>query len=163
MRCPFCQQNDDKVIDSREVEDGASIRRRRHCLACGKRFSTYEHIEEKARLNVIKNDGSRVPFDRQKIVVGLERACYKRPVSSQQIEQIVASVEEALFRRDDREVPSLEIGQAVAERLKEIDQVAYVRFASVYKQFKDINDLLDEVREVVETTGRRTPGQGRLF
>lgn len=164
VRCPFCQKNQDKVIDSREIDEGKSIRRRRLCLACNKRFTTYEHIEEKAHLIVVKTDGTRVPFDRTKIAIGLERACYKRPISAEQIEQIVSAIEEDLFRRGEREVPSIDIGQAVADRLKELDQVAYVRFASVYKQFKDINDLLDEVREVVETSGRRTtPGQGRLF
>ncbi len=164
MRCPFCQRNHDKVIDSREIDEGKAIRRRRHCNDCGKRFTTYEHIEEKAHLIVVKTDGTRVPFDREKIAVGLERACYKRAISAEQIEQVVAAVEEDLFRRGEREVASIDIGRAVAERLKTIDQVAYVRFASVYKQFKDINDLLDEVREVVETAGRREPpGQGRLF
>jgi transcriptional repressor NrdR len=164
MRCPFCQHNKDKVIDSREIDEGKAIRRRRHCLHCARRFTTYEHIEEKAHLTVIKTDGTRVPFSREKVATGLERACYKRPISAEQIEQIVVSVEEELFQRAEREVASIEIGRAVAERLKQIDQVAYVRFASVYKQFKDINDLLDEVREVVETAGRREPpGQGRLF
>jgi transcriptional repressor NrdR len=163
MRCPYCGQDDDKVIDSRATDGGKAIRRRRVCLKCDKRFTTYEHIEERARLMVIKKDGTRVPYDREKIVNGLEKACYKRPVSSEQMQKLVDEVEEQLFRQHDREVQALDIGQAISERLKRLDQVAYVRFASVYKQFRDLDDLLEEVREVLESGATEGPNQGRLF
>ena len=164
MRCPFCGDNKDKVIDSRAADGGRVIRRRRQCMACNKRFTTYEHVEESSRLGVIKRDGTRVPYDHQKILVGLERACYKRPIRAEQLQQLVEQVEEQLFRRNEREIASIDIGRAVAERLKHLDQVAYVRYASVYKAFKDIDDLLDEVREVIESTAPpEPPDQGRLF
>jgi transcriptional repressor NrdR len=163
MKCPYCDANKDKVIDSRASEGGAAIRRRRECLACGKRFTTYEHIEEKPRLTVIKKDGTRVPYDRQKVLGGLRSACYKRPISAEQINQAVDEVEEVIFRRFDREVAALEIGRTLAERLKQLDQVAYVRFASVYKQFRDLDDLLEEVRDVIESSDNAPPGQGMLF
>ena len=164
MRCPFCRENRDKVIDSRGSDDGSVIRRRRHCLACDKRFTTYEHIESSHRLWVIKKDGTRVPYDRQKLHGGLQKACYKRPVSAQDMLDVVDEVEEEIFRLHDREVEAMEIGRALAERLKHLDQVAYVRFASVYKQFRDLDDLLDEVRDVLHTQPRPdTPDQGRLF
>ena len=163
MRCPFCGDNNDKVIDSRAADTGRVIRRRRECLACRKRFTTYEHIEPSPRLSVVKKDGTRVPYDRLKIQGGLEKACYKRPVSAELIQQIVDEVEEEIFRRDEREIDAIAIGRAVAERLKGIDQVAYVRFASVYKQFRDLDDMLDEVRELLESAQPEPPGQGRLF
>jgi transcriptional repressor NrdR len=163
MRCPFCSTNKDKVIDSRSTDGGRAIRRRRLCLACDKRFTTYEHIEAKTRLMVIKNDGSRVPYDRQKMLEGLQKACYKRKVSAETLLQLIEETEEQLFKRHEREIQSIDIGQTVAERLKRIDQVAYVRYASVYKQFKDLDDFLDEVREVLETMPEDTPGQGSLF
>ncbi|NJL30128.1 MAG: transcriptional repressor NrdR [Phycisphaerales bacterium] len=162
MRCPYCDQDNDKVIDSRATEGGKAIRRRRECLACGKRFTTYEHIETAIRITVIKRDNSRLPYDREKIRAGIEKACYKRPVSAEQIARIVDEVEEEIFRKGEREVPSVEIGQLVADRLKKLDQVAYVRFASVYKQFRDLDDLLDEVRDMLQT-GPDIPGQGKLF
>ena len=163
MRCHFCGANDDKVVDSRAADGGRVIRRRRECLACGKRFTTYENIEPNVRLSVVKKDGTRVPYDRQKMLGGLEKACYKRPVSAQAMLQLVDEVEEELFRRNDREIEAIEIGRAIADRLRGIDQVAYVRFASVYKQFRDLDDLLDEVREVLESAQPEAPGQGRLF
>ncbi|MBI1336432.1 MAG: transcriptional repressor NrdR [Phycisphaera sp.] len=163
MRCPYCGIDRDKVIDSRSTEEGRAIRRRRSCLNCNKRFTTYEHIETPNKLVVIKKDGSRVPYDRQKILAGLEKACYKRPVSSEAILKVVEEVEEEIFRRFDREVDALEIGNTVANRLKHLDHVAYVRFASVYKQFRDLEDLLDEVRDVLETSQDNPPNQGRLF
>jgi len=163
MRCPFCGDNNDKVIDSRAADTGRVIRRRRECLACRKRFTTYEHIEPSPRLSVVKKDGTRVPYDRLKIQGGLEKACYKRPVSAELMQQIVDEVEEEIFRRDEREIDAIAIGRAVAERLKGIDQVAYVRFASVYKQFRDLDDMLDEVRELLESAQPEPPGQGRLF
>ena len=163
MQCPFCESDKDKVIDSRASDGGRAIRRRRQCLACSRRFTTYEHVEQKPRLFVIKTDGTRVPYDRAKILLGLERACYKRPISSQAMSDLVDAVEEHLFRQFDREAASRDIGETVAQQLKEVDQVAYVRFASVYKQFRDLDDLLDEVRNVIESSDDSPPGQGMLF
>jgi transcriptional repressor NrdR len=163
MRCPFCGHNKDKVIDSRAAEGDAAIRRRRQCVHCGKRFTTYEHIEQPTRLTVVKKDGTRVPFDRQKMLEGLEKACYKRQVSPQQLQEIVDEVEEELLSRHEKEIAAVDIGRELAERLKHVDQVAYVRFASVYKQFRDLDDFLDEVREVIDTSESRARGQGRLF
>lgn len=163
MQCPYCGQSKDKVIDSRATDEGRAIRRRRECLACKRRFTTYEHVETAVRLQVVKKDGSRVPYDRSKILFGLEKACYKRPVSTEDRERLVEQVEEALFRGHDKEVEAAEIGRSLAERLKGLDQVAYVRFASVYKQFRDLDDFLDEVRDVLETAPADTPDQGRLF
>lgn len=163
MQCPFCGADKDKVIDSRATDAGRGIRRRRLCEACNKRFTTREHVEAPSRVTVIKRDGSRVPYDRQKVLTGLEKSCYKRPVSTEALAQLVESMEEDLFRRFDREVDAVEIGQSLAQRLKGLDHVAYVRFASVYKQFRDLDDFLDEVREVLETTDPDGPEQGRLF
>ncbi len=163
MLCPFCGKDHDKVIDSRAADGGRVIRRRRECIACGKRFTTYENIEQSTRLAVVKKDGSRIPYDRQKMLAGLEKACYKRPVSAEQMEQIVDEVEEELFRKHDRELQSVDIGRALSEKLKRVDQIAYVRFASVYKQFRDLDDFLDEVREVLEAGVQQPPEQGKLF
>lgn len=163
MRCPFCAEDHDKVIDSRATEGGQAIRRRRECLACQRRFTTYEHIEQTARLIVIKKDGTRVPFDRERVLGGLQKACYKRPVSAQELQRIAEEVEEEIFRKYDREVDSVEIGHAIAERLKIVDQVAYVRFASVYKQFRSLDELADEVRDLLQSRRLDSPGQGKLF
>jgi len=163
MRCPFCGANKDKVIDSRAAEGEAAIRRRRQCAHCGKRFTTYEHIEQPTRLTVVKKDGTRVPFDRQKMLEGLEKACYKRQVTPQQLQEIVDEVEEELLSRHEKEIAAVDIGRELAERLKSLDQVAYVRFASVYKQFRDLDDFLEEVREVIDSEQTKAPGQGRLF
>lgn len=163
MRCPYCQANKDKVIDSRSSEGGVSIRRRRECEACHKRFTTYEHVEQRPRLLVIKRDGTRVPYDRAKMLDGLEKACYKRPIAVEKLNQLIDAVEEELFRRFDREVEALEIGHTIAKNLRQLDQVAYVRFASVYKQFRDASELLDEVREVIESADDTPPGQQTLF
>jgi transcriptional repressor NrdR len=164
MRCPYCHDNDDKVIDSRATDGGKAIRRRRECNACGKRFTTYEHIEEQVRLAVIKKDGTRVPYDRQKMLLGLQKACYKRPVPLEQLSLVVDEVEDELFRRGEKEIPSLDIGRMLAERLKRIDPVAYLRFASVYMQFKDIDDLMAEAREVkASQQPPPAPDQGKLF
>ncbi len=163
MRCPRCGQDNDKVIDSRSTDAGAAIRRRRECVACGKRFTTYETVESSIKLAVIKKDGTRVPYDRNKLMSGLEKACYKRHVSAEQMQKIIDEVEEELFKKFDREVQSIEIGKALAERLKKVDQIAYVRFASVYKQFRDLDDFLDEVREVLESNQANPPNQGKLF
>jgi transcriptional repressor NrdR len=164
MRCPYCGEDRDKVIDSRATEGGAAIRRRRECLACGKRFTTYEHIETTTRLTVIKKDGTRVPFDKQKMLTGVQAACYKRPVPSEQLQQLADEVEDELFRSGQREIDSAEIGRKLADKLKRLDRVAYVRFASVYKQFRDLDDFLTEVREVMESTDpAQPPSQGKLF
>lgn len=163
MRCPYCGEDHDKVIDSRSTDGGRAVRRRRECLKCRKRFTTYEYVETMTRLWVIKKDGSRVPYDRQKVVAGVEKACYKRPVSAAAIQRLVEEVEEELFKRGEREVEAAEIGGAIAERLKALDRVAYVRFASVYKRFRDLDDLLEEVKDVLESGQKDTPEQGKLF
>jgi transcriptional repressor NrdR len=163
MRCPFCGENDDKVIDSRAADAGRSVRRRRECLKCSKRFTTYERAEDNVRLTVVKKDKTRVPYDRAKLLSGLEKACYKRPVSAEKLARLVDEVEEELLKRGEREVEAAEIGRIVSNRLKHIDKVAYVRFASVYKDFKDIDDLLDEVHEMLAAAAAEQPGQGKLF
>ena len=163
MLCPFCSADNDKVIDSRSSDGGRVIRRRRQCLSCGRRFTTYERIEETVKLTVVKRDGSRVPYNRQKILDGLEAACYKRPVPAENLGQAVEEIEETLFKTFDKEVDSSEIGRIVSEKLREIDQIAYVRFASVYKQFRAPEDFLEEVREVIETNKLNSPDQRNLF
>ncbi|HOD49797.1 MAG TPA: transcriptional regulator NrdR [Candidatus Hydrogenedentes bacterium] len=145
MRCPFCNHTEGKVVDSRSSKEGDSIRRRRECLKCGRRFTTYERIEEVAQM-VIKKDGRREAFDRWKIKSGILKACEKRPVSLEQIESLIDDVERSLFNSTDNEVSTATIGSAVMDRLKDIDQVAYVRFASVYRQFKDLNEFMDELK-----------------
>src|SRR5213078_2331913 len=165
MHCPFCNADKEslKVIDSRTCEGGRSIRRRRECLNCSKRFTTYERIEDPIRLIVVKKDGRRVPWDRSRILTGLERACFKRPVPENELLRIVDEVEEEVFKTHDREVPSALIGQLVTDRLRRLDQVAYVRFASVYRQFKTLEELVDEARAVLDARRYDVPGQGRLF
>ena len=155
MLCPFCRQTETKVIDSRASEDFV-IRRRRECLGskCGRRFTTYEKIEQ-TPLKVIKKDGSRVPFDRERIRSGLEKACYKRPVSEEQIERIISEVEAELYQSFEREVPSRCIGELVFNMLREVDQVAFVRFASVYREFKDVNDFVEELEPMLRDSPRR--------
>src|SRR5207253_5430490 len=165
MHCPFCNADKEslKVIDSRTCEGGRSIRRRRECLNCSKRFTTYERIEDPIRLIVVKKDGRRVPWDRSRILTGLERACFKRPVPENELLRIVDEVEEEVFKTHDREVPSALIGGLVTDRLRRLDQVAYVRFASVYRQFKTLEDLVDEARAVLDARRYDDPSQGRLF
>ena len=145
MRCPACKKIDDKVIDSRSAADETTIRRRRECLACGRRFTTYEHIEEMPLL-VVKKDQRRETYDRNKVLSGIQRACEKRPVSAQAMEEIVTRLEKRLEEKFEKEVPSSAIGEFVMEELALLDQVAYVRFASVYRQFKDINHFLKELK-----------------
>ena len=163
MRCPFCRVDDDRVIDSRASEGGSVVRRRRQCNACAKRFTTYERIEESIKLAVIKRDGTRVPYDRRKILSGLQRACWKRPVGTPALEALADHVEEEIFRRFDREVPSQFIGEQCAKRLRRLDQVAYVRFASVYHQFKDVGQFIDEAKQVLESSDDDAPDQPSLF
>ncbi|MEO2034315.1 MAG: transcriptional regulator NrdR [Planctomycetaceae bacterium] len=152
MRCPFCQHDETKVIDSRTSQD-FSIRRRRQCLGCERRFTTYERIEE-SPVKVVKKDGSRIPFDRVKIRFGIEKACYKRPVSDHQIDQLVANVEAAIYEDGLREVPSRQIGEMVFNALRDLDKVAFVRFASVYREFKDVNDFVDELQPMLDDRNR---------
>jgi transcriptional repressor NrdR len=165
MHCPFCNADKDqlKVIDSRTCEGGRSIRRRRECIKCEKRFTTYERIEDPIRLIVIKRDGRRVPWDRGKILQGLERSCFKRPVPESELLRIVDEVEEEVFKLNEREVPSTLIGAMVTDRLRRIDQVAYVRFASVYKSFKTLDELVDEAKAVIDAQRFEDPTQGKLF
>lgn len=148
MRCPYCSFSESKVIDSRPAEEGTTIRRRRECLSCGKRFTTYE-IMERMPLLVVKRDGSRQSFDRMKLIGGMVKACEKRPVRVDEIEHIADEIEQELQSSLEREVASDQIGEMVMERLKTLDQVAYVRFASVYRQFKDINTFLEELNKLL--------------
>ena len=151
MRCPFCGFLESKVIDSRPAEEGTTIRRRRECLACQKRFTTYETIEHMP-LVVVKRDGSRQTFDRAKIINGVARACDKRPVPYTEYERIADEIEQELQSALEREVSTVEIGEMVMLRLKDIDEVAYVRFASVYREFKDVNTFMDELKKVMSKT-----------
>ena len=148
MKCPFCGYEESKVIDSRPTDEGEKIRRRRECIACGKRFTTYEIIES-VPIVVVKKDKSRQAFDRVKLFNGMLRACEKRPVSIDQLEKVVTDIETELQNSLDREVTSVHIGELVMEKLKELDEVAYVRFASVYRQFKDINTFMDELSKLL--------------
>ena len=148
MKCPYCREDNDKVIDTGAVEGGSIIRRRRQCLVCDRRFTTYERIEQHP-LKVIKKDGRRVPFDRERIRAGLEKACEKRPVSAETIDALVSEVEREVYENMEREVPSGFIGELVIERLRRLDPVAYVRFASVYRAFKDASDFVDEVEPLL--------------
>ena len=148
MKCPFCSHENTRVIDSRPAEDNNSIRRRRVCDECGKRFTTYEKIET-IPLIIIKKDKNREAYDRSKIEAGVLRACHKRPVSAQQITTLVDEVENEIFNREEREIPSGTIGELVMNKLKDLDAVAYVRFASVYREFKDVNTFMDELKSVL--------------
>ena len=154
MKCPYCENEDSKVIDSRHTEDGREIRRRRECEKCGRRFTTYEKIEEMI-LMVIKKDGSRQAFDRNKLLNGIIRACEKRPVSIAEMEKIVDDIERGLNNTMEKEVDSKLIGELVMEELKDIDEVAYVRFASVYRQFTDVNTFVQEVESLLNTKKNR--------
>jgi transcriptional repressor NrdR len=147
MRCPFCGHEKDKVVDSRSSKDGGAVRRRRQCLRCSQRFTTYEYIEN-VSLSIIKNDQRREPFDRQKLMQGLIAACKKRPVSMKKIESIADRIESGLEKLGKMEIPSSEIGKMVMTELYELDEVAYVRFASVYRKFKDVSDFISEVKEI---------------
>jgi transcriptional repressor NrdR len=150
MRCPFCGHLESKVVDSRSSKEGDSIRRRRECLKCERRYTTYERIEEVAQM-VIKKDGRREPFDRWKLKSGILKSTEKRPVSLDQIESLIDEVERSLFNSTEHEVSTNAIGEAVMDRLKRIDEVAYVRFASVYRQFRDLNEFMDELKTMLDT------------
>jgi len=163
MKCPFCTDLDNRVIDSRLSKDGAVIRRRRECDRCQRRFTTYERVEEMLPL-VVKKDGGREEFDRSKIISGLKKACEKRPVSITTIEQIADRIERGLQERGDKEVPSSVIGEAVMRELHKLDQVAYVRFASVYRSFKDAGEFMRELQDLIQERAgdprRRKRGKG---
>jgi transcriptional repressor NrdR len=154
MKCPFCGNMEDKVVDSRESREGDVIRRRRECLKCERRFTSYERIDEVPYM-VIKKDGRREPFDRQKVMAGILRACEKRPVPTAKLEAIVNAVEKFVQDSRDRERPTQRIGEFIMKRLKEIDKVAYVRFASVYLEFKDVSEFMSELRSLVRVSGRK--------
>ena len=149
MRCPFCQVDNDKVIDSRSGEDGYVIRRRRHCLDCNKRFTTFERVAE-LDLRVVKKDGSRESFQPEKIRKGIERACWKRPIPTEKVEQILMEIVQGIYLHEEAEIPSNSIGEMVMEKLIDLDDVAYIRFASVYRQFRDIHDFVAEVRPILD-------------
>lgn len=148
MKCPFCSAEDTRVIDSRPTDDNASIRRRRQCPVCGKRFTTYKKIET-LPLIVIKKDNNREPYDRSKIEAGIVRSCHKRPISTAQITAVIDDIENTLFNREEREIPTMVIGELVMDHLKNLDPVAYVRFASVYREFKDIDTFMDEIKKIL--------------
>ena len=148
MKCPFCNQDNTRVVDSRPADDNTAIRRRRMCDACGKRFTTYEKVET-IPLIVIKKDQNREQFDRSKIEAGVLRACHKRPVSAEQIHRLVDDVETEVFNLEEREIPSSVIGEIVMDKLKDLEAVAYVRFASVYREFKDVNTFMDEIKKMM--------------
>jgi len=150
VKCPFCSHLGDKVVDSRESKEGEAIRRRRECLECGKRFTSYERIDEIPYM-VVKKDGTRERFERQKLIAGLLKACEKRPVKVAQVEAIADKVETSLQDRSDKEISTAEIGQAVMDELKQLDKVAYVRFASVYRHFRDIGEFMNELKDLLNT------------
>jgi len=153
MKCPYCQNDNDRVIDSRASEDGFAIRRRRQCNGCRRRYTTYERVE-RTSVKVIKKDGVRVPFDRDRLKQGLEKACWKRPISDARLEAIVSEVENWVEMSVDAEVESRELGELMMRRLRELDQVAYVRFASVYRQFEDVRDFVEELRPMLSDQTR---------
>ncbi len=164
MRCPYCHTDDkDRVIDSRPVEEGHAIRRRRVCENCNRRYTTYERIEETVRLQVIKKDGTRVPYDRNKLLAGIQKACYKRPVPGEQIAKMLDAVEEEVSRTGKREVDSKFVGELVMKYLRRLDPIAYVRFASVYREFADVRQLVDEAQDVMNNAPVIDPDQNDLF
>ncbi|MCW5765370.1 MAG: transcriptional regulator NrdR [Phycisphaeraceae bacterium] len=162
MICPYCGHNDDKVIDSRASDAGKVIRRRRQCLKCAKRFTTYERVEETSRVLVVKRDGTRVPFNRENIVRGVQAACGKRPIPEEAKSRLVDEVEETVHREYEREVPSRAIGELVCEKLRHLDEVAYIRFASEYHRFKDLGEMAQEMAELKERV-KDGKEQARLF
>ena len=154
MQCPYCRVDNDRVTDSRASQDGFAIRRRRECLSCKRRYTTYERVEEPS-IKVVKKDNVRVPFEREKIKRGLERACWKRPVSDEQIEAVVAEIESEVYANFEAEVESRYLGELVMKLLRKVDQVAFVRFASVYREFKDVRDFVDELEPILAESRRR--------
>lgn len=155
MRCPFCRVDNDRVIDSRTSDDGLSIRRRRECLSCKRRYTTYERLEE-LNLKVVKKNGEREPYSREKLRTGIAKACWKRPISDEQIDSIIAAIESEAYGTFESEVESRILGELVMQQLAAIDQVAYVRFASVYREFKDVRDFVEELQPMLT---QRQPGK----
>ncbi len=149
MKCPYCEYPESKVVDSRPTDEGQAIRRRRECMGCSKRFTTYEKIEE-LPIIVVKKDGNRQTYDRNKLMNGIIKACEKRPVSMSTIERVVDDIEKNLFNSLENEITSVEIGEMVMNKLKDVDEVAYVRFASVYRQFKDVNSFMEELKKILD-------------
>ena len=154
MKCPFCGYKEDKVVDSRATAEESAVRRRRECLKCAKRFTTYEYVEDVSLL-VVKKDGRREPFDRKKILSGIMRACEKRPISMEKMEDVVTQIERAIQKKSDREVAANRIGELIMEKLKALDEVAYVRFASVYRQFKDVGQFMEELKDILGKEKKR--------
>lgn len=164
MQCPYCKEHRrDKVIDSRATEGGTVIRRRRECPACKRRYTTYERVEETNRLVVVKKDGTRVPYEREKLLGGLQRASWKRPIPVETLQAITTEVEEEVFRRFEREVPSVYLGNALSERLRKIDKIAYLRFASLYHQFEVVDDFIQEAKDILDRDKQDVAGQQELF
>ena len=155
MKCPYCRLDNDRVIDSRSCQDGFAIRRRRQCLKCKRRYTTYERLEE-STIKVVKKDGSRVPFQRDKIKRGLERACWKRPIADHEIEQTVAGIENDVYTSFENEIDSHRLGELVMDHLRNLDEVAFVRFVSVYRQFEDAGDFVEELRPFLANP-KKTP------
>ena len=155
MKCPFCGYKEDKVVDSRATAEESAVRRRRECLKCAKRFTTYEYIED-VSLMVVKKDGRREPFDRKKILSGIMRACEKRPIGMEKMEDVVTQIERAIQKKSDREVAANRIGELIMEKLKALDEVAYVRFASVYRQFKDVGQFMEELKDILGKEKKRS-------
>jgi len=154
MRCPSCKTDNDRVIDSRSSDDGYAIRRRRECLGCKRRYTTYERLEEPV-VKVIKKDGAREPFSRDKIRTGLEKACWKRPIGAEKLDSLITDIESEVYAHGDSEIPTRQLGEMVMERLAELDQVAFVRFASVYREFKDVNDFVDELQPILRQQAKK--------
>ena len=154
MKCPYCHVDDDKVIDSRTSKEGYAIRRRRECLSCQRRYTTFERLEQ-LDLKVVKKDGIREPFDPEKLRSGISKACWKRPVSDEQIDDIVDTVQSELYGRPEKEIDSDALGELIMHRLQVVDQVAYIRFASVYRQFQDVHDFVDEMKPMLERETNR--------
>ncbi len=163
MLCPACKGNDNRVIDSRLTDGGTAIRRRRQCLSCGRRFTTKERVESELRLTVVKTNGRRVPYDREKILTGVERACYKLPVSEEDVQCLVDRVEEDLFANHDKEVSTEQIGAYVSRQLRQLNVVAYVRFMSVYRKFETVDEFIEEITEVRQQAAYDSPSQQSLF
>jgi transcriptional repressor NrdR len=161
MRCPYCEHEESKVLDSRPVDDGAAIRRRRECLSCGRRFTTYERVDH-IPLMVVKRDGRREPFNRDKILAGLVKAAGKRPISMEALETLVQGVEREIRNRGEREVPSVRIGEMVMERLRHLDDVAYVRFASEHRRFQDVDTLVEEIETLKARKAREAAGRAQV-
>ena len=163
MRCPVCKEQKDKVIDSRATEGGAVIRRRRQCLVCRRRYTTYERVESTSKLLVVKKDGRRIPYEREKLFGGVQRACWKLSLSAERIEALIEEVEEEIFRKFDREVPSAYLGKAVSSRLRKLDQIAYLRYASLYHEFRLVNEFIQEAQDILDRDPKDVIGQQDLF